>query len=123
MPTEGPDRLEETRDEVNLDVERSERAYEIDEQVMAVVGERDDNPLDLVALHEGDDVTRSPEQRDIGEITPHDLWFGVHKSDQIDPELGVLLHLSADELANVTSSDDERVLLVVVVATNGDACD
>ena len=109
------DRLEQAGHQVDLNVEVAERAHEVDEKIVAVVGECDDDPLGVVAADERDDLVGRPQQRDLREIGSHRLRLRVDEPDELDAELGVLHDLAPDELTDIAGAHDDRVLDVARV--------
>ena len=109
-----PDRLEQARDEVDLDVEVAQAVDETELLLVAVVGEGDDHALHVVLADERGDVVRRAEDRDAVEVGAHALRIGIDEPDQPDPELGMLAELPPDELADVAGAHDQRVLDVAL---------
>src|SRR6266704_2509845 len=105
-----PDDLEEARHDVDLNVERLERAEEIQEIVLGVARERDDHTLDIEAAHDLRQLLGKAEHRQVMQITSALLGRSVHESEQIDPVLRMLEELSPDQLADVARADDDRSL-------------
>ncbi len=109
-PDHRPDGLEESRHEVDVDVEPTECPDEIEKLVVVIVRECDDHALDSICLDDLDNVGRRPEQRDPVEVGSHGLRVGVDEANEMDAQFGMLPELTADELTDVARSDDQRVL-------------
>ena len=103
-------RLEQTRNEVDLDVEVAHRVDELELAAVRLVRERDDDALHVVAIDDRADLVGGPEHGDPGQIAAHRLRIVVDEADEAQPELRMLGDLPPEELADVARSDDERVL-------------
>ena len=106
----GADSLEESRNEIDVDVEVAEAVDETELVLVPIVGERDDDALDVVLADETRDVVGRAEDGDAVEIGPHALGIGVDEPDEPDAELGVLAELAAKKLTDVSGPDDQGVL-------------
>ena len=111
-----PDGFEQARHDVDLDIEVTERMDEVEQRAVAVVRERDDDALHIVAPHNVDDLLEPAKQRDLVEVGAQILRLRIHEADEFDPELRMLLELPADKLADIAGADDDRVLDVARVS-------
>src|SRR5207247_10126444 len=103
-----PDQLEESRDDVDLDVQVLERADEIEHSLVRVLRERDHHALDVEEMHERGQSIQRAEQRQVLEILAPLFRRVVDETEQIDPIFGMLEDLLPDQLADVAGPDDAR---------------
>jgi hypothetical protein len=114
--------FEEPRDDVDLDVLCPQCGNDPQHPVVVVLGERDDDPLDVSGLDDLGDVLRLSDELSGSEIAPHLSRIRVDEPDQVDAVLGMLKQLPADQLPDLTCSDDQSVLDVRRMAPGERPC-
>src|SRR5581483_3437589 len=118
---ERPERLEEPRDDVDVDAFLASGADELDETLVGLAGERDDDAVDL-RLPEGlDEVARGSEDGHVLELGSDRTRLSVEEAHDAQTPLGMLDELPRDELADLARADDERPLGVGAVTANAGA--
>ena len=103
-----PDDVEEPRDDVDDHVAVAQRPNDVHRLAVRLVGERDDDAIDAMLVHERPEIVELTEGRDVTRFRPALERLRVDEPDEIQPVLGVLADLPGDELADLARTDDER---------------
>ena len=97
MHTDGrSDGFEQSRHDVDLHVQVPKRVNELELPAVALLGEGDDDPLDVVLLDERADLSGRAEHWDFGEVAAHRPRIVVHEPDEPNTQLGMVRQLPSE---------------------------
>ena len=104
------DDVEQPGHDVDLDVERPERADRRERRLRGLARERDHDAVDVEHPHDVREPVGRPEKRHGRELGAHLARLAVDEPDDVDPVLRVQQRLARDELADVARAHDDHVL-------------
>ena len=107
----GPDEFKETGHQIDLHRERAQLSQQHEQLVNRLSGKRDDHALHVKALDDLGETLRAPEDGEVlGQVSAPGLGVAIDESDHVQPVLRMFDQLTGDELTDLASAQDQRVL-------------